>query len=95
MPSLLRREEKRIQSSPRDADTEDAVIANLREASVMTGNSVRCECRNGMLVLSGTLPSYYRKQLAQERAGRIDGVNVIINQIRVDNTPKSPAKFNA
>jgi osmotically-inducible protein OsmY len=44
---------------------------------------VSCECRGGVLVLRGRLPSYYLKQVAQEVVARLEGVQVVDNQIQV------------
>ncbi len=44
---------------------------------------VHCKCRNRRLCLSGKVPSYYLKQLAQEAVRDIEGVDAIINQIVV------------
>jgi len=45
--------------------------------------NVACDCRGGVLVLRGCLPSYYLKQVAQEAVVRLEGVQAIDNQIQV------------
>jgi osmotically-inducible protein OsmY len=45
--------------------------------------NVSCDCREGVLVLRGCLPSYYRKQVAQEAVARLEGVAAVDNQIQV------------
>ena len=45
--------------------------------------NVACDCRDGLLVLRGCLPSYYLKQVAQEVVARLEGVQAIDNQIQV------------
>ncbi len=47
------------------------------------GQWIRCRCRNGRLVLSGRLPSFYLKQVAQESLRMLDGVDHIENRIFV------------
>jgi hypothetical protein len=44
---------------------------------------VACDCRGGVLVLRGCLPSYYLKQIAQEVVARLEGVGAVDNQIQV------------
>jgi osmotically-inducible protein OsmY len=44
---------------------------------------VSCDCRGGVLVLRGCLPSYYLKQLAQEVVAHLEGVEGVENQIQV------------
>jgi osmotically-inducible protein OsmY len=45
---------------------------------------VWCEYRAGVLVLRGHVPTYFLKQLAQETVRRVDGVEVIENDIEVE-----------
>jgi osmotically-inducible protein OsmY len=52
--------------------------------------NVACDCRGGVLVLRGYLPSYYLKQVAQEVVAHLEGVKGIENQIQVV-TPAVPA----
>lgn len=42
--------------------------------------SVSCECRQGALVLRGTLPTFYQKQLAQEAVAKLEGVTEVVNE---------------
>ena len=44
---------------------------------------VRCEHRDGVLVLSGQVPSYHHKQIAQECVRAVPGVQVIKNLLQV------------
>ena len=45
--------------------------------------AVDCKWRNGVLVLSGRVPSYYLKQLAQEKVRGVRGVEEIVNRTEV------------
>lgn len=47
--------------------------------------SVYCEHSRGALLLQGTVPSYYLKQLAQEAIRDLVDVIKIVNQIRVSD----------
>ena len=42
--------------------------------------SVSCECRQGVLVLRGKLPTFYQKQLAQETVAKVEGVTEVVNE---------------
>jgi osmotically-inducible protein OsmY len=54
--------------------------------------SVRCNVELGVLFLSGTLPSYYLKQMAQAVVANLEGIRLVINQIDVaDPAHKAPA----
>jgi osmotically-inducible protein OsmY len=60
------------------------VVDTLLQAKLQgTVKDVSCEYENGLLVLRGTLFSYYQKQLAQEAVRHLDGVHEIRNEIQV------------
>lgn len=44
---------------------------------------VHCEFRDGLLWLSGCLPSQYLKQVAQTAVADVDGVITVVNEIEV------------
>ncbi|TWU14883.1 BON domain protein [Symmachiella macrocystis] len=93
MPGLVREDRNQNRLSHRDAEIEESVLETLRTTSVSFGESIACRCRDGRLVMTGTLPLYYLKQLAQESAGQVEGVHVVINQIQVDFAKNSgPSK---
>ncbi len=60
----------------------------LRRNPYLALRNVSCDCRDGVLVLRGCLPSYYLKQLAQEAVARLEGVGAVDNQIQV--VPPAP-----
>jgi osmotically-inducible protein OsmY len=45
--------------------------------------SLTCEVADGVLTLSGRVPSYYLKQVAQEAVADLPGVRQIVNAIEV------------
>jgi osmotically-inducible protein OsmY len=51
---------------------------------------VHCSSRNGVVTLTGRVPSYYCKQVAQSLAQQSDRVVRVINQLTVG--PVSPSK---
>jgi hypothetical protein len=63
----------------------------LRRKPYLALRNVSCDCRGGVLVLRGRLPSYYLKQVAQEAVVRLEGVERIDNQIQVV-TPADPSR---
>jgi len=63
------------------ADRIDSAI--VRNPHLM-GLNVRIEARAGRVVLSGVVPSYYQKQIAQELVRTIEGVQHVDNQLQVD-----------
>jgi osmotically-inducible protein OsmY len=70
------------------AATQDKVLAeqacaHLRRYFHAALNGIHCDCRRGVLVLRGSVPSYYLKQLAQQIALRTEGVEQVVNQLDV------------
>ena len=59
----------------------------LRGNPYLALRNVSCECRDGVLVLRGCLPSYHLKQLAQEAVAPLDGAQAVDNQIVVVTPP--------
>ncbi len=57
----------------------------------LTGHTLHIELRRGRVVLRGVVPSYYQKQIAQEVARRVDGVERVENQLEVAWTAAPPA----
>lgn len=54
----------------------------IRRAGLTT-NNISCECRQGRLTLTGCVPSFFEKQLAQEAVRAIPGVRRICNELVV------------
>ncbi len=44
---------------------------------------VQCEFREGLAILYGKVASYYLKQIAQETAKSVEGVELVINRVNV------------
>jgi osmotically-inducible protein OsmY len=55
----------------------------LRSNSYLALKNVSCEYDGGRLTLTGCLPTYYLKQVAQEVVAGVDGVTQVVNQISV------------
>jgi len=66
--------------------------ARLRSNPYLALKNVSCDWRpgdkeDGVLVLSGCLPSYYLKQVAQTVVAQVEGVQRIDNRIQVVSPP--------
>ena len=55
----------------------------LRRNPYLALRNVSCDCRGGVVVLRGRLPTYYLKQVAQEAVAHLEGVQGVENQIEV------------
>jgi hypothetical protein len=57
---------------PSSADLQQLAERLLRRNPYLAQKNISCDCRYGVLVLRGSLPSYYLKQVAQEVVGRLE-----------------------
>ncbi len=78
--------------SQNDEETERHILRQLRQSGVGGQPAVQCQFRNGVLVLSGSLPSYYRKQMAQEVALQAAHVSRVVNLIEVVPSKQNQTK---
>jgi hypothetical protein len=62
----------------------DAVIAAFRSSGYRHLWNLECEVREDLVTLSGVLPSFYLKQVAQTIAMSIDQVREVKNTVEVD-----------
>ena len=75
-------------SEPMDTQSDFAEVARAAEISLQNGpypvlRTVNCECIAGRLTLTGTVGSYYLKQIAQTIVSRVPGVELIDNRLEV------------
>jgi osmotically-inducible protein OsmY len=69
-----------------EVEMEQAVHKRLAEGDYAYWfGQIECEYRNGVLTLTGSVPSFYLKQLIQERLRDVRGVERIDNQVNVVN----------
>jgi hypothetical protein len=77
-------------SGRRDPISSDQAIETLVHAEFLKSpygaiRAVSCQMNDGLLTLSGCVPSYYLKQVAQRLALNVlQGLAVIVNQLRVE-----------
>lgn len=50
---------------------------------------VRCEFQDGLLRLSGHLPSQYLRQVAQAAVAEVEGIVTVVNEIEVVTRPSN------
>lgn len=75
-------------------NTGDIVAARLRRSGYPFLWGVTCTFSAGEVVLSGTVPTFYLKQVAQELARHTPGVFRVDNRLQVASAPR-PAKRTA
>lgn len=57
--------------------------AAIGEAPHLRGRNIRLEAEHNRIVITGTVPSFFLKQLAQEAIRSVVGINEICNEVRV------------
>ena len=66
--------------SSKVAETVQVLLASSPYPAI---RSLQCEWDDGVVVLHGTLPSYYYKQLAQETVRKVGGAVQVLNAVDV------------
>ncbi len=66
-----------------DAGVAERAESELRRNGYVALKNIACEYREGVLTLTGCLPTYYLKQMAQEAVARLDHVDRVENRIEV------------
>jgi osmotically-inducible protein OsmY len=54
----------------------------------LLGRDLRVTASEGTIVLSGEVGSYYQKQVAQEAVWTVEGVDRVVNELRVPRRAK-------
>lgn len=60
-----------------------AAQAKLQECPYSTVRHVICRCERGVVLLRGSVYSFYEKQLAQSIVSQVEGVQEVVNHIDV------------
>jgi osmotically-inducible protein OsmY len=74
-----------FETRPNDACS--LVAARLRRSGYPQLRSVQCEVRRGVARLTGTVPTFHLKQVAQELAAHTLGVWQVENRVQVTSVP--------
>jgi osmotically-inducible protein OsmY len=69
--------------APRSESVAQAAKARLCQNPYSPVQRVTCECRAGILILRGRVPTYYHKQIAQEAVSGLEGVEQVVNETEV------------
>jgi osmotically-inducible protein OsmY len=67
----------------RGSSLSERVRRGLTLSPYLAVRRVRVEERQGVLTLSGRLPNFYLKQMAQTAVAKVEGVTSIVNRIDV------------
>jgi osmotically-inducible protein OsmY len=77
-----------VQTPPRtDASIRESVVSELRwDPKLTTPDDIAVAAKDGVVTLSGYVPSYYEKDEAEKAAKRVYGVRGVANDIEVKST---------
>ena len=73
-----------------DDGLRSAALARLRSSGYAGLRRLRCEVTDAVVIVRGTLPSYYLKQMAQSVILRLDGIRSVKNLVEVRYTDRQP-----
>ena len=73
-----------VTEDQKDESLESQAMAQLRRSPYPALRQVSCELRDGVLTLTGRVPNYFQKQMAQSVLMHcLEGLAVIDNQLDV------------
>lgn len=67
----------------RQLSVADRAEVQLRRKGYPALHAISCRCANGVVTLHGHVPTYYLKQMAQATVAAVEGVEEIVNDIKV------------
>ncbi len=79
---------ERFTATRYDRQVREAALAVMSSSKYTALRQLNCTVADGVLEISGTVPSFYLKQLAQAAMMQLDGVGVVRNLVHV--TGESP-----
>ena len=69
--------------SPVEQSLVDRLFVALQRSPHLPARNLRIESNEGRVTLTGTVRSYYQKQMAQETVRRLEGVREVRNHLEV------------
>jgi osmotically-inducible protein OsmY len=84
-------------SSPlRASDTDDRIVSSVNKTYVfktyLKDDSIKTECKDGVVTLTGTVADSSQKSLAQDTVEGLPGVKIVYNQLQVSG--EQPAEHS-
>jgi osmotically-inducible protein OsmY len=77
------------------ADTDSRIEAAAKNSynfkNYLKGDSVKVDCSNGVVTLTGTVSEDYHRTLAEDTVSDLPGVKSVVNKITVTGTQPAPA----
>jgi hypothetical protein len=87
------RESNRLPNNPEsDADSLNLAVRDLlRSSGYRLLRTLRCQVREGVVTIWGTVPSFFLKQMAQEAVLKLDQIREVKNLVEVRAGETLPA----
>lgn len=73
-----------------DRDIRRDIVRALRAEPELNVGDVRVEVDDGRVVLSGSVPKWKHRQLAEEVTRNVEGVRAVVNELRTEDDPDRP-----
>lgn len=73
--------------------TADSVASALRSSRTLVGSRIEIDAENGMVTLTGMLPTTAHKVEALDRARRVAGVSGVVDRLQVRDRTVMPAQY--
>jgi osmotically-inducible protein OsmY len=70
-------------SYPEDVVLRTAAMERLESSGYTAVRKLRCEVAEAVVVVTGSVPSYYLKQMAQAMVQRLEGIRRVVNLVEV------------
>ena len=83
-PALSQARTSREADEPSNVSAADKVREVLRQSPYQSIRQLSLDYHEGILVIRGSLPSFYLKQLVQTLAQQVDGIEEIVNRVEVN-----------
>lgn len=95
MAIRLQHLDRKVRYRIHEDDPASLVAARLRRSGYPFLRGIECEYRDGVTVLTGCVPTYHLRQIAQSLALHTPGVRKIEDRIHVTNLPYRDKKSAA
>jgi osmotically-inducible protein OsmY len=79
------RAHRTAEDSEADALLEREISSKLAQSPYVALRRIRCDAQDGAVFLSGSVSSFYLKQLATAAGRQVEGVETIRNELKVES----------
>jgi osmotically-inducible protein OsmY len=88
-------ERSRVSCGADDDSMRTAAQALFQSSDYVALRRLRCEVTDAVVIVSGILPSYFLKQMAQTVIQRLEGIQSVLNLVEVRQSDSCPSWENS